>query len=51
MKVRNVTTWKELPRVVRLLFDIRLFLQEEESQENASIILLFEDVNYKVKST
>ena len=29
----------------------RLFLQEDESKEDASIILLFEDVYYKVKST
>ena len=30
---------------------IRLFQQEDASQEDASMILLFEDVNYKVKST
>ena len=29
----------------------RLFLQEAARQEDASIILLFEDVNYKVNST
>ena len=28
---------------------IRLFWQEDVNQEDASIILLFEDVNYKVK--
>ena len=28
-----------------------LFYQEDASQEDANIILLFQDVNYKVKST
>ena len=33
------------------LDDNGLFYQEEVSQEDGSRILLFEDVNYKVKST
>ena len=51
LRISELESTDNLLSTYSIIFSNKLFQHEDESQEDASIILLFEDVNYKEKST